>query len=261
MLARNWHIEMASVFLKRWTPLFDPKREQIGARPIWVRLPRLPLQFWSEEVFVKIGNTLGTFLDFDKSYVQTKNRTLAHILVHLDTREGLKEKITLKWRHYTWVQILDYEGIPFCCRRCHKVGHIFKECPLIKKSSYSPSTPLSSKGKAVSTLACTPVSVPRAPNRVGTSMAAEGVNRSPSPPMTQSHVVVAAEAERNASTPLHSHPISSISLSYSASLDSASIRIIAPSIPCALTSTPPIISTCSIFSASPHFPSHPPRID
>lgn len=33
--------------------------------------------------------------------------TMAHILVHLDTREGLEEKITLHWRHYprrqTWI--------------------------------------------------------------------------------------------------------------------------------------------------------------
>lgn len=45
VLARYWHIEMAPVLLKRWSPLFDPKREQIGAGPLWVRLPGLPLQY------------------------------------------------------------------------------------------------------------------------------------------------------------------------------------------------------------------------
>jgi len=42
VLAKFWHIEMAPVLLKRWSPLFDPEREQIGARPLWVRLPGLP---------------------------------------------------------------------------------------------------------------------------------------------------------------------------------------------------------------------------
>ena len=46
---------------------------------------------------MKIGNALGTYLDYNKTYVQTKNRALAIILVYLDTREGLEEKITLKW--------------------------------------------------------------------------------------------------------------------------------------------------------------------
>lgn len=126
ILAKYWHIEMTPVLLKRWSPLFDPEWEQIGAGPIWVRLPGLPLQFWSEAVFIKIGNALGTYLEYDKTYVQTKKRALARILVHLDTREGLEEKITLKWRHYTRIQILDYEGVSFRCRRCHKVGHVFK---------------------------------------------------------------------------------------------------------------------------------------
>lgn len=34
VLARYWHIEMAPVLLKRWSPLFDPEREQIGAGPL-----------------------------------------------------------------------------------------------------------------------------------------------------------------------------------------------------------------------------------
>jgi len=34
VLAKYWHIEMALVLLKRWSPLFDPGREQIGAGPL-----------------------------------------------------------------------------------------------------------------------------------------------------------------------------------------------------------------------------------
>lgn len=37
VLSQYWHIELAPVMLKRWDPLFDPKREQLGAGPIWVR--------------------------------------------------------------------------------------------------------------------------------------------------------------------------------------------------------------------------------
>lgn len=44
-LARYWKIEMAPMLLKRWSPLFDPEREQIGVGPLWVSLPGLPLQY------------------------------------------------------------------------------------------------------------------------------------------------------------------------------------------------------------------------
>jgi len=31
--------------------------------------------------------------------------------------------------------MLDYEGVPFRCRHCHKVGHLLKDCPLNKWNS------------------------------------------------------------------------------------------------------------------------------
>jgi len=53
---------MTPVLLKRWSPLFDPKREQIGAGPLSVCLPGLPLQYLCEEVFIIKGNALGTVI-------------------------------------------------------------------------------------------------------------------------------------------------------------------------------------------------------
>ena len=60
---------------------------------------------------------------------------MAQILVHLDTRDGLVEAYNLHFNDMVRVQILDYEGVPFRCRRCHEVGHLYKECPLIITTS------------------------------------------------------------------------------------------------------------------------------
>lgn len=130
ILSQYWHIALSPVMLKRWDPLFDPEREQLGSGPIWVRLPGLPWQFWTPYVFKRIGDTLGTYLEHDRSYEKTGIRTMARILVHLDTRPGLEEKITLHHSHVSRKQLLDYEGVPFRCRRCHKIGHLYKDCPL-----------------------------------------------------------------------------------------------------------------------------------
>lgn len=62
---------------------------------------------------------------------------MAYILVHLDTIEGLEENSTLHLRHFTRKQILHNEGVPFSCRRCHKVGHLYKECPLVSSAASS----------------------------------------------------------------------------------------------------------------------------
>ena len=59
-----------------------------------------------------IGNTLGTYLDHEKSYLTLGIMTMAKILVHLDTREGLEEAITLRWKQFVRIQTLGYEGVP-----------------------------------------------------------------------------------------------------------------------------------------------------
>ena len=67
VLARNWTIEQCPVLLKIWTPTFDASHERVDEVPIWVRLPGLPRQYWTEEHFTCIGNILGTFLEVDLS--------------------------------------------------------------------------------------------------------------------------------------------------------------------------------------------------
>lgn len=57
--------------------MFDPEREQLRAQPLWVRLPKFPLHFWSDDIFKRIGNALGTYLDHDKSYISSRNMSLA----------------------------------------------------------------------------------------------------------------------------------------------------------------------------------------
>ena len=29
----------------------------------------------------------------------------------------------------SWVQQLDYESLPFCCRICHEYDHLLRQCP------------------------------------------------------------------------------------------------------------------------------------
>lgn len=69
-------------------------------------------------------------MEYDKSYQTTGMMAYARILVHLDTRGGLQEHITIQWRSSLRKQLLDYEGIPYRCKICHNVGHLFKDFPL-----------------------------------------------------------------------------------------------------------------------------------
>lgn len=130
VLNRNWSWDHCPVLLKPWHPMFNASRERLDIVPFWVRLPGIPLHYWSERHFRGIGNILGTYLEGDYSSHYTKQKKVARILVSLNVREGLVEDMKLSWGPYTFVQNLDYEYVPFRCRRCHAYGHPVAECKL-----------------------------------------------------------------------------------------------------------------------------------
>ena len=74
---------------------------------------------------------MGNFLEADFSYLETLEKKVARILVNLNLREGLAESINLDWGPVIISQILDYENVPFHCRRCHAYGHPMSECSLL----------------------------------------------------------------------------------------------------------------------------------
>jgi hypothetical protein len=50
----------------------------------------------------------------------------------MNISKELPRSITLEYQDEDWQQTLDYEHIPFRCRRCHEHGHLFRDCPLTK---------------------------------------------------------------------------------------------------------------------------------
>ena len=130
ILNHNWPLNHSPVLLKPWHPLFDASRERVNKIPIWVRLPGLPLHFWDTLHFRQIGDILGNYLEADLSFMETHYKQVARILVELNILEGLPETIHLVWGPDSITQLLDYENVPFRCRRCHAYGHHVSECHL-----------------------------------------------------------------------------------------------------------------------------------
>lgn len=48
----------------------------------------------------------------------------------MDVLGALHEGLWLEYRDKVFFQVIDYEKIPFRCRKCHEHGHLIWECPL-----------------------------------------------------------------------------------------------------------------------------------
>ena len=115
--------------LKQWTPLFYAETEQLDTILVWVRLPGLPLEFWNPTYLSEIEDELGTFIEADLSFQQTKIKKVVRILVSLNIRTSLPEAFNFLWKNKQKRQLLDYEGLPFQCQKCHETRHLARNYP------------------------------------------------------------------------------------------------------------------------------------
>jgi hypothetical protein len=120
----------AGLFLRFWTEKFSPEKEDFTHAPVWIRLYSLPQEFWLEEVLAGIGNTIGIYVKSSEATKQRRYTSYARICVYLNIAKALPGSIMLEYHDEDWTQIIDYEHIPFRCRKCHEHGHLFRECPL-----------------------------------------------------------------------------------------------------------------------------------
>jgi hypothetical protein len=77
-----------------------------------------------------IGNTAGRYVKSSKDTKQRKYTSYARICVYMDISRALPRYVILEYQDEDWIQTIDYEHIPFHCRKCHEHGHLFRDCPL-----------------------------------------------------------------------------------------------------------------------------------
>lgn len=128
----------AGLYMRPWVMNFVLEKETFTLVLVWVRVYSLPLDYWKSESLVAIGNKLGCYVKASEATRRGKYTSFARICVEMDLSGALLEEIILEVFDQEWVQTVDYEHIPFKCRKCHEHGHLFRNCPLnkeIKKSS------------------------------------------------------------------------------------------------------------------------------
>jgi hypothetical protein len=60
------------MFIKPWSPFFDPKIENMTITPVWVKLPGFSTDFWSYEVFKEIENAIRAFMEENMGFLVSR---------------------------------------------------------------------------------------------------------------------------------------------------------------------------------------------
>ncbi|XP_061347425.1 uncharacterized protein LOC133292949 [Gastrolobium bilobum] len=120
-----WVILGHYLSLRRWEPAFYPHAASVMKIAAWVRLPDIPLEFYNEAFFRRIGNWLGKLLKIDRTTNEHARGCFARICVELDLAQCLKGEYVLNGA----TNQIDYEGLGLICFQCGRYGHSKECCP------------------------------------------------------------------------------------------------------------------------------------
>ncbi|XP_038985508.1 uncharacterized protein LOC120111717 [Phoenix dactylifera] len=84
--------------MERWRPNFVPGRDDIGRGVVWLRLPRLPLEFWRTPIILQLAAKAGKPLEVDSFTDQRKKMGFARVKIELDLKEPLRPGLFVKGR-------------------------------------------------------------------------------------------------------------------------------------------------------------------
>jgi len=90
----------------------------------------LPLEYWDEESLKAISNGLGEFIKIAEETKLRKNTSYVCICIYMWLGKALTDSESLLHDDFEWIQPIDYEYVPFRCRKFHAHGHLFRNCPL-----------------------------------------------------------------------------------------------------------------------------------
>lgn len=106
--------------MRYWKENFTLKKEYFTRVPVWIQLYSLPTDYWAPSILKAIGNELGEYIKMSKGTKNGHYISYARICAYIDVSGALPEAIKLNFKDEIWTQTVDYEHIPFRCRKCHE---------------------------------------------------------------------------------------------------------------------------------------------
>ena len=128
---RPWFVGSFNFVLTEWIPFFDPFSASISHIDQWVRVPRLPWEFWDFNTLTELMLPVGKVIRVDQNTLLRLKGKFARVCVHIDITEPLPGSLVVEFEGRSMKIPLIYEGLHEVCALCGNEEHQIESCALI----------------------------------------------------------------------------------------------------------------------------------
>lgn len=111
------------IVMRPWSESYRFENDVLKTMPLWIRLPNLPLHYWSIDSLSRIGSLLGTPICADDCTTGQKRISFARMMVEMDISKPLPKFVTIEAHGQVRSQPVWYEWAPPFCTKCGVAGH------------------------------------------------------------------------------------------------------------------------------------------
>jgi len=132
---RPWFVGSFNLVLTEWIPFFDPFSASISHIDQWVRIPRLPWEFWDLNTLTELLLPVGQVIRVDQNTLLRLKGKFARVCVHVDITEPLPGSLVVAFEGRSMTIPLIYEGLHEVCALCGHEDHQIESCALLPSQS------------------------------------------------------------------------------------------------------------------------------
>lgn len=136
MLSGPYTVFGRPLMLKAMPPFFEFDDQNVSFLPVWVNLPALPLECWTQAALSIICSKVGKPISTDSITAARGQFSYARVLIEVDASKELVRSVPFKLSSGKLrVQPVQYEYEPKFCAHCKVFGHTVVGCKVKESDS------------------------------------------------------------------------------------------------------------------------------
>lgn len=126
---RPWFVNGLNFVVICWVPFFDPYHTVITRVDQWIRIPRLPWEFWDMDCLRELLQHVGSIVRVDQNTLLCRKEKFARVCVNLDITKPLPGSLTIVKGDMAMRVPIIYDGLHEVCPLCGGESHQLEVCP------------------------------------------------------------------------------------------------------------------------------------